>query len=102
MRYVGESVEDDFVDTINSIIDVQCSIEHNENHIRRFRMYDSDDMDHLYENRDILLQNAQRQLASIPDPEKPYAIGRGRQKVYDCDRAVTNYHALCKLLNIPQ
>ena len=102
MASIIESMEDNFVHSVACLIDVQCSIEHNEKHIYNFGVPDSDDMNHLYENRDILMRNARNHLASIPDVEKPYAIGRGRQMVYDCERAVTNYRDLCELLKLPR
>ena len=97
-----ESLEDDFVDSVTCIIDVQCSIEHNDKHYYNFGVHDSDNVDHLYENRNVHMRNARKHLASLPDAEKAYAIGRGRQKVYDCEHSVTNYRALCELLKISQ
>ena len=75
-------VEESFVSSIICLIECLCSIENLEtNHPPGFDY----DLEFLYRKRSTLLQDARDGLSYISEDQKAYAIGRGRQKVYDCE-----------------
>ena len=54
----------------------------------------------LYQEKDKMLDEARAKLARIPEDQRPYAIGRARQRVYDNEGIATSDNDLIEMLGI--
>ena len=54
----------------------------------------------LYQEKDKMLDEARAMLARIPEDQGPYAVGRARQRVYDCEGIATSDNDLIDMLGI--
>ncbi len=83
--FLGPPAEQDFVCIVERIIKCLCTI----TQIERYEPLGYEyDVRELLLDKDEMAQAARALLVRIPEDQRPYAIGRARQRVYDCEWSI--------------
>lgn len=93
------------MDTVERIIGYLYSIRETEPETDELPEPEADDspgcyLRRLYQEKDKMLDEARAMLARLPEDQRPYAIGRARQRVYDNEGIATSDNDLIDMLGI--